>query len=41
MPNIGIWGQRFNTLTNIQPLQDEASSVTNFKANNHDIRDQK
>ena len=34
-----IWGQSFNTLTKIQPLQDKALRVINFKANNHDVRD--
>ena len=32
------WGQSFNTLTKIQPLQDKALQVINFKANNHDSR---
>ena len=30
-----IWGQSFNTLMKIQPLQDKALRVINFKANNH------
>ena len=34
-----IWGQSFNTLTKIQPLEDKALRVINFKANNHDVRD--
>ena len=34
-----IWGQSFNTLTKIQPLQDKALRVINFKANNHDVKD--
>ena len=34
-----IWGQSFNTLRKIQPLQDKALRVMNFKANNHDVRD--
>ena len=33
-----IWRQRFNTLTKMQPLQDKALRVMNFKANNHDVR---
>ena len=34
-----IWGQSFNTLTKIQPLEDKALRVINFKANNHGVRD--
>ena len=34
-----IWGQSFNNLTNMQPLQDKALRVINFKVNNHDVRD--
>ena len=33
-----IWGQSFNTLTKIQPLQDKALRVIHFKANNHNVR---
>ena len=34
-----IFSKSFNTLTKIQPLQDKALCVINFKANNHDVRD--
>ena len=32
-------GQSFNNLTKIQPLQDKALRVINFKGNSHDARD--
>ena len=34
-----IWVQSFNILTKIQTLQDNGLWVTNFKVNNHDVRD--
>ena len=34
-----IWGQSFNLLTKIQPLQDKALRVISFKANNHNVKD--
>ena len=34
-----IWGQIFDLLTKIQPLQDKALRVISFKANSHNVKD--
>ena len=32
-----IWGQSSNTLNKIQPLQDKAVRIINFKPDNHNV----